>query len=428
MVLDIINWILGIAEVRIYYEFVSNLTDRNVQNHRTYFGICSIVIGSLVAYNRIMSHLLVSWAMILLQVILVWLTLGLKESKYVVQKLSFLLFVNINFSLMQIMVMYGIMSIFPQSSVTEIYHFGFWSVLICVLPVILLYVLTKIIENIQTNSDIDSYSFSSIFFMLGLLGLLLIMNCQVQIVHLGRQESIVNFIFVICWLVFCVIIIFFSIRVTENTIEKVALEINNQFLKEKYDEISNMYYNYVTAAHDMKNHLIILENYCQNEKYENALEYIRKIKGPVSKIKKYISTSNEIIDIILNYKLSIAEQNGITIKIQTEQINNCGIESDDLCAILANLIDNAINACCDVGEDKERWINIIIKRQGHTMVISISNSYYTLTKKRNKSKDSLHGYGKQSVRQKVQKYNGKYFWKQNEDMYEAIVTFDNLGG
>ena len=121
-------------------------------------------------------------------------------------------------------------------------------------------------------------------------------------------------------------------KATERAAKEVALEVSNQLLKEKYDDISNVYYSYATVAHDMKNHLIVLEDYCQKGKMEDALEYIARIKEPVSKIKKYISTGNNIIDIILNYKLSVADQDGILIDAEVDPIRGLSITDDDICA------------------------------------------------------------------------------------------------
>lgn len=426
MGLGIIIWILSVIEVCIYYVFVSNLTNQKVQKHRIYWGICSIVIGTLIAYNRIASHLLISWAMISLQVILEWLTLILREQKYIVQKLSFLLFINTGFSLIQILTIYGIISAFPKISVETIYHYGAWSILICSVPIVLISALMNILEKMQVNRSIDINRYKFLFFVLGVYGLFYIINCQVQIVNLGRKESITTFIFLIFWLVFCITIIVFFIRASENAAERVALELSNEFLKEKYDEISNVYYDYATVAHDMKNHLIILEDYCQNRKTNEALEYIRKIKKPVTRIKQYLFTGDEVLNIILNYKLAAAEQEGITVEIEAEPVDDLSIENNDLCAILANLIDNAINACCEMEDSKDRWINIKIKRQGYVMIISISNSCCASIKKNDKEKDPLHGYGKKSVMQKVKKYKGEYTFKKKKDSYEAVVTFDNL--
>ncbi len=426
MGLGIIIWILGITETLIYYYFVSSLTDQEFETHRFYFLVCGIFIGSLVAYNRISYHVLVSWPVILLQVILEWLTIIVKNRKYTLQKLSLFLFINSGYALTQILVMYGLMIVFPGIQINNIYYYSYLSISICLIPAISIFFISGIIEKVQVNSRIEHHNYQALFFVMGGFSFFLIINCQIQINYIGRDGSLINFIFLIFWLVFCITIIFFFIRASENAAERVALELSNEFLKEKYDEISNVYYDYATVAHDMKNHLIILEDYCQNGKTNEALEYIRKIKKPVTRIKQYLFTGDEVLNIILNYKLAAAEQEGITVEIEAEPVDDLSIENNDLCAILANLIDNAINACCEMEDSKDRWINIKIKRQGYVMIISISNSCCASIKKNDKEKDPLHGYGKKSVMQKVKKYKGEYTFKKKIDSYEAVVTFDNL--
>ena len=114
MVLDIINWILGMAEVAVYYFFISNLTEIKLVEHRIYFLICSVVLGALVAYNRLVSYTLASWPMILFQISLIWLTLVLVNRTYVVEKLSLVLFVNICNSLLQLLLMLGAIIVFQE--------------------------------------------------------------------------------------------------------------------------------------------------------------------------------------------------------------------------------------------------------------------------------------------------------------------------
>ena len=61
------------------------------------------------------------------------------------------------------------------------------------------------------------------------------------------------------------------------------------------------------------------------------------------------------------------------------------------------------------------------------MIINISNSCCTASIKENvENERSLHGYGKISVIQKVQKYKGQCSFKQQENMYEVLITFDDL--
>lgn len=427
MLLNVINWILGVSEILIYYYCISKLTDLNFRKHSIYFLVCSVVIGTLVTYNRITYHVLVSWPVVLLQVLLEWITLIIISTQYAVQKLSFILFINVGYTLTQLLVMFSTMIVFPNIPIKRIYYLGLWSIGVCTIPIILILLISRIIGKVQGNSLIDSQNYQFLFFIVGVFGLLLIIICQVQINYIGRDGSIINFIFLLCWLIFCIAIIFFSIRAVERSAKEVALELSNEFLKEKYDEISTIYYDYATVAHDMKNHLIILEDYCQRGKMEDALEYITRIKEPVSRIKNYLSTGNNIIDIILNYKLSTAEQAGIMVETEVDPIEKLNITDNDLCAILANLIDNAINACRMIVNDQERWIKIKIKRQGYAMIINIANSCCTsLIKKNTNSKRSLHGYGKISIMQKVQKYKGECLFKQKENMYEVSITFDNL--
>lgn len=85
-------------------------------------------------------------------------------------------------------------------------------------------------------------------------------------------------------------------------------------------------------------------------------------------------SGNSIIDLIINDKRSVAADKSINLKMEIDQIGILPIADQDICVILANFLDNAIEACEHV-ENGEKWINIIIKRDRNVLLICIENSF-----------------------------------------------------
>ena len=202
------------------------------------------------------------------------------------------------------------------------------------------------------------------------------------------------------------------------------LEYRDSMMEENYKEIQSIYKNYAYTYHDFKNHLLILLNYCEKGETEKAYQYIKNIEEPIEKVHHLVRLGNEVLDIILNYKLDNAIDKGIEIKTDIGALDEIGIEAHDLCSIISNLLDNSIEACERMSSE-EKQIHITIKNLEDIVIIKVSNTYcppekWTKTEKEN---NKLHGYGKQAVEDKVKKYGGDVKFISDEQWYHAIVTF-----
>src|SRR5699024_10873185 len=90
--------------------------------------------------------------------------------------------------------------------------------------------------------------------------------------------------------------------------------------------------------------------------------------------KKLVNTGNIIIDSILNFKLQEADRNNIKVQLELSIPSQLSVTSFDLLVILGNLLDNAINASCNI-EERKRNINISIRFEKSMLIIKIKNQF-----------------------------------------------------
>ena len=137
-------------------------------------------------------------------------------------------------------------------------------------------------------------------------------------------------------------------------------------------------------------------------------------------------TGNDIIDVILSSKKQKAEQLGIKVSMDVEFPSNTGIRTNDVCTILGNLMDNAIDGSKDT-ENAEICLKIC--RVHQFIVIQISNtiSRQPLIDERTgrlitaKEDKASHGWGMQSVKAALEKYNGTMKYQFNETEFKITV-------
>lgn len=175
------------------------------------------------------------------------------------------------------------------------------------------------------------------------------------------------------------------------------LETQTRYYEEKMkdeERIKEIY-------HDMKNHLLLLEEE-RGEKHSIGIENLRK---EMAQYENYYKTGNKFVDLILKDKLTKAAEYGIHIEDSVELIDIDFIEPLDLSTVFGNLLDNAIEACSFIEEPEKRLIFISSKRENNILVIRIKNNKVNGNSK-NAPKKVIHGYGLANVRAAVHKYGG----------------------
>lgn len=262
------------------------------------------------------------------------------------------------------------------------------------------------------------------FFFYGIAGLIFVIIFQSRILDLGRSrgiETIIILLFVLCA---GGLIIAGSLKNASAKAEIEMLEYRDRIMEENYKEIQGIYQNYAYTYHDFKNHLLVLSDYCDRGEIKKASKYLKDLQEPIGKVRHWVKLGDEVLDIILNYKLENAAEKGIAINADIAPLEGVDIEAHDLCSIISNLLDNAIEACERLSSE-ERWIHITIKNLEDVIVIKVANSYCPEGKlaKPEKGKSKLHGYGQQAVKDKVKKYGGNVKYIIDEKSYQVIITF-----
>lgn len=210
--------------------------------------------------------------------------------------------------------------------------------------------------------------------------------------------------------------------------KSMEIEKKDSALESNYIRFYNVYSENEYLAHDMKNHLNILENYMSHKEYEKAYDYMAKLREPVLQIEQYVHSGNRVIDMVINDKLSVIQRENIKVNLETNTIGQVGISEKDLCAVLSNLLDNAIEACKKC-VNQEAWIDITLKKVTHGLIFKISNSMYEevivregryLTTKEDKDK---HGVGLESVNYILKKYNANIKIEDANNVFTASIVF-----
>ena len=153
-------------------------------------------------------------------------------------------------------------------------------------------------------------------------------------------------------------------------------EYQNSLMEKHYEEVENMYRQTRGWRHDYRNHIQTMKAYLQMGQYEKLSQYLSELEVDLNTVDTVIKTGNVVIDAILNSKISLAKHQDIQVKAKAIVPADLGnsISEVDLSIILGNLMDNAIEACQQIPDKKDRFIRVYIDILKGQLYLYIMNS------------------------------------------------------
>ncbi len=192
-----------------------------------------------------------------------------------------------------------------------------------------------------------------------------------------------------------------------------------QNIKKQYNEIRRIY-------HDMKQSNSVVIALLSEVKTDEAIKYMKKTVRDISEFDIVIDVGNDFVNAILNTKISEAKHLKIGILCSVDK-EIASVDEVDLCNLLGNMIDNAIEAC-DKQISGERFIEVKIQAFPHQFLIGVANTVDRNVMDENSelltTKDDAenHGFGIQSIRAIVKKYDGTVQFSQDNGFFHCDVV------
>ena len=192
-------------------------------------------------------------------------------------------------------------------------------------------------------------------------------------------------------------------------IDRRIAAYQTELIEKHCAEVQNIYKTMRGWRHDYHNHIQTLLALCGDE--QRTREYLWKLNDDLTTVDTVIKTGNVMIDAILNSKLSLIRSRGIEVHAKAIVPAQLAVSEIDLCTIIGNLLDNAMEAVLREPEGDERFIRVFIGILKEQLYLSVYNS---TSEKPKKSKNKYvstkggeeHGLGLMRVDRIVEKYNG----------------------
>lgn len=296
-------------------------------------------------------------------------------------------------------------------------------------------VIFKHKKNSHFNSSIPKYLYIPLISLPIATFLIIFVISELITETAEKNILLVTFISVVAITISNVLLIYLLEYNLKQTAEKEEANISKTIDSYKinyYKELVQKHKSSNKAIHDLKNQLFAIYTNIENNQ-EQALSQINQICDNAFSTKTLQLTKIDAIDALISSKFDIMKSKNIDfnpIIFLTKQIS---IDEMQLCVLIGNLLDNAIEANVKISDKNHKFIDMSIKQQNNYLSIHIQNPVISEVNFNenneaisDKKEKHLHGFGIKSIKEICEKLSGNCtFTCDNQVFNAAVMIFDN---
>lgn len=201
-------------------------------------------------------------------------------------------------------------------------------------------------------------------------------------------------------------------------VDKRLAAYQRELIETHYEEVETMYNQVRSWRHDYRNHIQTMKALASDGDMNAIKAYLDMLDTDLNTVDTVVKTGNAMADAILNSKISLAKSKNIAVKADAHIPVKLKMSELDLCVIIGNLLDNAIEASLSLPQDK-RIIRIYMDMKNTQLYISVTN--FTSSGKMRKIKNRFqttkgegHGFGLIRIDNIIERLDG-YLSRNSED-------------
>ena len=315
--------------------------------------------------------------------------LGISYSEFIWMKLFYVVTVSIG-KLISILFAWAIQRMRKNKGAHPVHHK--WLLLALLFPVVSIVMLMVVFDGFRGSQDL---SVGALIFSVFLA------VANIAILYLiGAMENSTR-------------------QAQENALLRQQMEIQTNSIL----ALERSYRNQRKATHEHHSQLQAIYGLLVNGDVASAEEYIRQLQAIQTERVFTINSNHSIVDAVLNQKYQTASELNIDFEIQVNDLSKISIGTNSLVVLLSNLVDNAIEACCRISDNRTIQCRILA---GDTMFISIRNTSLPVTIVNNmiptsKAPADEHGFGLSQIKTVLEQLDSEYAFSYESGWFEFVA-------
>ena len=207
--------------------------------------------------------------------------------------------------------------------------------------------------------------------------------------------------------------------------DQELLRYTEDLLKENYDRLVQSQLEQARQIHDFKNHLNVLASLTEND--PKAQAYIRQLQEDIRSKDQKIQSGNRIVDAIVSHEMKVAEEQSIDFSAEIRLTDDLSLSDTEICVVLANQLDNAIEACLLLPSEERRVRLEIGQKNGFTF-FKVTNSAAVNPFGENGDlirlkKSAGHGLGVRNIREALRRHGGTLVQDYQDHTFTSTAMF-----
>lgn len=177
--------------------------------------------------------------------------------------------------------------------------------------------------------------------------------------------------------------------------------------------------------HDMRHHLALIGGYLADKDFEKADQYVRLAQADIEDITPNRYCENNTVNLILSSFAAKAKKEGVAFSVDAQLPQTLSIPETELCALLSNGLENAIEAAAQAADEQFRKARISCQTHKGNLLIFIENSFTGKVKMENGLPQSAregHGFGVKSMAMIAEKYNGYCSFEATAEIFTLRIA------
>lgn len=213
-------------------------------------------------------------------------------------------------------------------------------------------------------------------------------------------------------------------RVFYRSIDRRIAAYQQELTEKHCEEVQNIYNIMRGWRHDYRNHIAVMQASLKMGNIAELENYLGELDIDLNTVDTVVKTGNVMADAILNSKLSLAQKKNISTDV-TANVPKIDMSDVELCVIIGNLLDNAMEACLKIEDESQRFIRVYIGIFKEQFYISVTNSMTGIPRRFGKTykttKGDDHGFGLMRIDAIVKKYGGYLKREHDEGVFGTEI-------
>ena len=208
------------------------------------------------------------------------------------------------------------------------------------------------------------------------------------------------------------------------------LQERNEERMQIYHEMSVNYEEQKRMLHDYCNQIGCVQGLLKKRQYKEAEAYAEKLSVLIPGYIQGVDVNHPILNVVLNQKYRLARSRNISVLFYVNDLSDLWLEEQDAVSLLANLLDNAIEACEKQEDERKIWIKLVMEKR--QFVLSIRNTVFEPVIIENneiptsKEDQGKHGFGLRNVRMILDKYEGMGMMNYEEGCFSYTAVMPEI--